>query len=63
MDGIRTAMPFQDENAREKFKDFLSIRKIPDSDFLRLYLKKKKKRQGKKTTNDLLNKKRKKIQF
>lgn len=48
MDGIRAAMPFQDENAREKFKDFLSIRKIPDSDFLRLYLKKNKEKTRKK---------------
>lgn len=53
-------MKMQEKNSL--VKDFLSIRKIPNSDFLRLYLKKEKTRK-KKPTNDLLNKKRKKIQF
>lgn len=33
-------MKMQEKNSL--VKDFLSIRKIPDSDFLRLYLKKRK---------------------
>lgn len=53
-------MKMQEKNSL--VKDFLSIRKIPDSDFLRLYLKKRKD-EKKNPTNDLLNKKRKKIQF
>lgn len=54
-------MKMQEKNSL--VKDFLSIRKIPNSDFLRLYLKKRKDEKKKKPTNDLLNKKRKKIQF